>query len=140
MTQTQITMYQKKTITQSQTSDNMKSPKRAEFTMVKYGLKKQRSSRIYACQECGKHKRNMKELNKHYKRRHKPVMCGIYNQLFSLPSTLDKHKYVHLNKSFTCETCGMQFSFLSQLEYHKAVHKTIATFICVYPKYKKLFM
>ena len=58
-------------------------------------------------------------------------MCGICNQLFSLPSTLDKHMYVHLNKSFTCETCGMQFSFLSQLEYHKTVHKTIELCMCL---------
>ena len=67
-------------------------------------------------------------------------MCDICNQLFSLPSTLDKHMYVHLNKSFTCETCGMQFSFLSQLELHKTVHKTIVSFVCVYPKCKKSFM
>ena len=67
-------------------------------------------------------------------------MCGICNQLFSLPSTLDKHMYVHLNKSFTCETCGIQFSFLSELEYDKTVHKTIASYVCVYPKCKKLFM
>ena len=47
---------------------------------------------------------------------------------------------VHLHKSFTCENCGMQFSFLSQLEYHKAVHKSIASFVCVYLKCKKAFM
>ena len=50
------------------------------------------------------------------------------------------HMYMHLNKSFTCETCGMQFSFLSQLEYHKTVHKTITSYECVYPKFKKFFM
>ena len=107
---------------------------------MKYGIKKRRSSRTYACRECSKRKRDLKELNKHYKRNHKPVMCGICNQLFSLPSTLDKHMYMHLNKSFTCETCGMQFSFLSQLEYHKMVHNTIASYVCVYPKCKKSFM
>ena len=107
---------------------------------MKYGIKKRRSSRTYACKECGKRKCDHKELNKHYKRKHKPVMCGICNQLFSLPSTLDKHMYVHLNKSFTCETCGMQFSFLSQLEYHKMVHKTIASYVCMYPKCKRSFM
>ena len=130
----------KKLTTRSQTKENEKSTKKAEFKTVKYGIKKRRSSRTYTCKECGKCKCDLKELNKHYKHRHKPVMCGICNQLFSLPSTLDKHMYVHLNKSFTCETCGMQFSFLSQLEYHKTVHKTIASYVCVYPKCKKSFM
>ena len=75
-------------------------------------------------------KKNTKELNKHYKQKHKPVLCDIYNQLFALPSTFAKHMYVHLDKSFTCETCGMQFSFVNQLEYHRVVHKKIAT--CVH--------
>ena len=130
----------KKPTTQSQTKDNLKSPKRAEFKTVKYGIKKRWSSRTYVCKECGKHKHDLKELNKHYKCKHKLVMCGICNQLFSLPSTLDKHMYVHLNKSFMSETCGMQFSFLSQLEYHKTVHKTIVSYVCVYPKCKRSFM
>ena len=132
----------KKPITHSQTkvTENSRSQKKAEFKTVKYGIKKRRSSQTYACKECGKHKRDLKELNKHYKRKHKPVMCGICNQLFSLPSTLDKHMYVHLNKSFTCEMCGMQFSFLSQSENHKTVHKTITSYVCVYPKCKKSFM
>ena len=128
------------THSQAKLEENTRSTKKAEFKMVKYGIKKRRSSQTYACKECGKWKRDLKELNKHYKRKHKPVMCGICNQLFSLPSTLDKHMYVHLNKSFTCETCGMQFSFLSQLEYHKTVHKTIASYVCVYLKCKKSFM
>ena len=125
---------------QAKSEESTKSAKKVEFKTVKYGIKKRRSSRTYACRECGKRKRDLKELNKDNKRKHKPVMCGICNQLFSLPSTLDKHMYVHLNKSFTCKTCGMQFSFLSQLEYHKTVHKTIASYVCVYPKCKKSFM
>ena len=129
--------WSKKPIMHSQTKT---IPKKAEFKTVKYEIKKRRLSRTYACKECSKCKRDLKELNKHYKRRHKPVMCGICNQLFSLPSILDKHIYVHLNKSFTCEMCGMQFSFQSQLEYHKTVHKTITSYVCVYPKCKKSFM
>ena len=132
----------KKSITRSQVKsrENQRPFKKAEFKTVKYRIKKRKSSQTYACKECRKCKRDLKELNKHHKRKHKPVMCGICNQMFSLPSTLDKHMYVHLNKSFMCETCGMQFSFLSQLEYHKMVHKTIASYMCVYPKCKKSFM
>ena len=128
------------TRSQAKSEENTRSTKKAKFKTIKYEIKKRRSSRTYACKECGKWKRDLKELNKHYKRKHKPVICGICNQLFSLPSTLDKHMYMHLNKSFTCEMCGMQFSFLSQLEYHKTVHKTIASYVCVYPKCKKSFM
>ena len=73
---------------QTKATENPRLPKKAEFKTVKYGIKKRRSSRTYACKECGKRKQDLKELNKHYKRKHKPVMCG------------------------------MQFSFLSQLEYH----------------------
>ena len=83
----------KKPVTRAQSRERAK---KAEFKTVKYGLKKRRSSRTYACKECGKRKRDMKELNKHYKHHHKPVMCGICNQLFSLPSTLDKHMWRHL--------------------------------------------
>ena len=79
------------TCSQAKSEENTRSTKKAEFKTVKYGIKKRRSSRTYACKECGKWKRDLKELNKHYKRNHKPVMCGICNQLFSLPSTLDKH-------------------------------------------------
>ena len=69
----------KKPTTRSQTKENEKSTKKAEFKTVKYGIKKQLSSSTYACKECGKCKRDLKELNKHYKCRHKPVMChAIY--------------------------------------------------------------
>ena len=130
----------KKPITCSQMKEDSRTPQKAEYKTVKYGIKKRRSSRIYACKECSKRKRDLKELNKQYKMKQKLVMCGICNQLFSLPSMLDKHMYVHLNKNFTCETCGKQFSFLSQLEYHKMVHKTIASYVCMYPKCKRSFM
>ena len=41
----------KKPITHSQAKP---SPKKAEFKTVKYDIKKRRSSRTYACKECGK--------------------------------------------------------------------------------------
>ena len=130
-----------KTSSKQKTSsaDRPKSPN-GEFKTIEFGLKKRHSSHTYACQECRKRKQNTTELNKHYKHNHKPVLCRICNQLFALTSTLAKHMYIHLDKSFTCESRGMQFSFASQLEYHKSVHKKIATHICMFLKCNKSFM
>ena len=48
----------KKPTTRSQmkVTENPRSPKKAEFKTVKYGIKKRRSSQTYACKECGKRK------------------------------------------------------------------------------------
>ena len=95
-----------------------------------YGEKKS-TGHTYKCVRCNKRKSSTQELNKHYRLKHKPLMCGICNKLFDLPGTLKKHMYGHLDKPFKCDKCSESFHFESELSNHKMVHWTIRTHFCM---------
>ena len=89
---------------------------------------------------CNKCKSSTQELNKHYRLKHKPLMCGICNKLFDLPGTLKKHMYGHLDKPFKCDKCSESFHFESELSNHKVVHRTICTHFCMAQNCGRSFM
>ena len=95
--------------------------------IVKHGIHRKKSTGCtYKCTRCNKRKSSTHELNKHYRLKHKPMMCGICNKLFDLPGTLKKHMYGHLDKP-----CSESFHFESELSNHKVVHRTIRTHFCM---------
>ena len=65
------------------------SPAKGNLVIIKHGIQRKKSTgRTYKCARCNKRKSSTQELNKHYRLKHKPLMCGICNKLFDLPGTL----------------------------------------------------
>ena len=59
------------------------SPAKGNLVIVKHGIRRKKSTgHTYKCAQCNKRKSSTQELNKHYRLKHKPVMCGICNKLF----------------------------------------------------------
>ena len=108
------------------------SPAKGNLVIVKHGIQRKKSTgHTYKCARCNKRKSSTRELNKHYRLKHKPLMCGICNKLFDLPGTLKKHMYGHLDKPFKCDKCSESSHFESELSNHKVVHRTIHTHFCM---------
>ena len=85
-------------------SSPLTSPAKGNLVIVKHGIRRKKSmGRTNKCARCNKCKSSTQELNKHYRLKHKPLMCGICNKLFDIPGTLKKHMYGHLDKSFKCD-------------------------------------
>ena len=113
-------------------SSPLTSPAKGNLVIVKHGIQRKKSTgRTYKCARCNKRKSSTQELNKHYRLKHKPLMCGICNKLFDLPGTLKNHMYGHLDKPFKCDKCSESFHFESELSNHKVVHRTIRTHFCM---------
>ena len=104
------------------------SPTKGNLVILKHSIRRKESTgHTYKCARCNKRKSSTQELNKHYRLKHKPLMCGICNKLFDLPGTLKKHMYGHLDKPFKCDKCSESFHFESELSNHKVVHQTNRT-------------
>ena len=70
------------------------------------------------------------DYNQHYLDNYPPTPCPHCPHLFSLPHTMAKHKYSHVEVMFKCETCGQGFTFKSQYKSHHRVHLKIQGFVC----------
>ena len=70
------------------------------------------------------------DYNQHYLDNHPPTPCPHCPCLFSLPHTMAKHKYSHVEIMFECETCGQGFTFKSQYDSHHRVHLKMQGFVC----------
>ena len=122
-------------------SSPLTSPAKGNLDIVKHGIwRKKSTGRTYKCARCNKCKSSTQELNKHYRLKHKPLMCGICNKLFDLPGTLKKHMYGHLDKPFKCDKCSESFHFESKLSNNKVVHRTIRTHFCMAQNCGRSFM
>ena len=113
-------------------SSPLTSPAKGSLVIIKHGIRRKKSMRhTYKCARCNKRKSSTQELNKHYRLKHKPLMCCICNKLFDLPGTLKKYMYRHLDKPFKCDKCSESFHFESELSNHKVVHRTFRTHFCM---------
>ena len=66
-------------------------PAKVSLVIVKHDIKRKPSTgHTYKCVRCNKRIGSTQELNKHYRLKHKPLMCSICNKLFELPGTLKK--------------------------------------------------
>ena len=63
----------------------------------------------------------------------------MITNLFSLPCTMAKHKYSHVEIMYECKTCGQGFMFKSQYDSHCKVHLKIQGYVCFKAKCAKRF-
>ena len=113
-------------------SSPLTSPAKGSLVIVKHGIQRKKSmGRTYKCARCNKRKSSTQELNKHYRLKHKLLMCGICNKLLDLPGTLKKHMYGHLDKPFKCDKCSKVFTLSRSSATNKVVHHTIRTHFCM---------
>ena len=64
-------------------SSPLTSPAKGNLVIIKNGIRRKKSGRTYKCARCNKRKSSTQELNKHYRLKHKPLMCSICNKLFT---------------------------------------------------------
>ena len=82
---------------------------------------------------CGIQKPTRKELTHHYILKHNILnVCNVCNKGYSMPHSLQQHKYYHKKKicTFTCTRCNTSFPFLSQLKIHRLKHTRKQNFEC----------
>ena len=100
------------------------SPAKGSLVIVKHGIKRKKNKgRTYKCTQCDKRKKSTQELNKHYRLKHKALMCGICNKLFDLPGTLKKPMYGHLDRPFKCDSCNKKLPL--------RVRNSVTTGLCI---------
>ena len=86
-----------------------------------------RISRLFKCpvKLCGIRRPTRKDITRHYKLKHSILnVCNICNREYTMPHSLQQHKYFHMNRTrnFTCVRCNSSFPFLSQLKIHRLKH------------------
>ena len=104
-----------------------------------FGIAKTTKERKMKCPSCPRICGSTKERNDHHKKAHGKMTCVVCNEVFDTPSTLDKHKYKHVDQKFKCEDCGESYPFESQLKQHRMKHHTEKSFQCMFPKCGKWF-
>ena len=71
-----------------------------------------------------------RELNYHFKEKHRKLQCSVCNEFFRTPSAYKLHVYVHMDGQYECKTCHMTSPFRSQLTHHEFLHVTGRQFKC----------
>ena len=72
----------------------------------------------FSCVGCPQKFASNRELNNHFRSSHPPQTCSYCKKLFSTPSAFEKHKYIHYEFMYECETCSKGFHFESELSMH----------------------
>ena len=69
-----------------------------------------------------------------------PCYCDVCGKVYSNPSALARHKYVHnQEKPYACTDCDERFSFQSELTSHRMKHRTTNAFRCMFHNCGKEF-
>ena len=116
--------------TSASTSKPKAESTKPRFIMVIHGLKKSKKHRKFCCKLCQNVADSQANANKHYKDTHLPVNCLECAMVFSNPSSLHRHKYMHLDKKFCCRNCNKYFPFESDLAGHRLKHRHHPGFQC----------
>ena len=94
------------------------------------GLSKHKKPRKFTCKECETSFISQALLNSHHIQEHQPVKCPDCVKIFTTPSTLARHSYIHKPLKYHCEHCPEKYAFQSALDRHLTSHRKHPTFIC----------
>ena len=100
------------------------------FITVTHGLRKVKKHQKFHCKLCQHMADSQAIANKHYRDTHPPVSCLECKMLFTNPSSLRLHKYMHLDKKYSCRNCNKFFPFESDLACHRLKHHRHPGFQC----------
>ena len=96
--------------------------------------------RRFKCPDCDLVKSSRKLLNVHFKSSHNKLLCEECRQMFSTPSALDRHMYIHNKEDqHQCNCCDETFPFPSDLKIHMIKHLKEPGFQCGHGKCQKWF-
>ena len=93
----------------------------------------------FSCVECSQKFAMNRELNDHFRSSHAPLTCSDCKKLFLTPSAFEKHKYIHYEFMYECETCSKGFHFQSKLSMHRRKHIADHGLVCFHAKCGKRF-
>ena len=71
-------------------------------------IRRSRDPRTFKCSVCGNQSPTLQELNALFIQNHRNVNCDICGKAFSMPSSLCKHRYSHIEESeqLQCRMCN----------------------------------
>ena len=83
--------------------------------------------------------RNQQRTERPLQKLTSPLTCSDCKKLFSTPSAFKKHKYIHYEFMYECETCSKGFHFESELSMHRRKHTADQGLVCFHAKCGKRF-
>ena len=96
--------------------------------------------RKFQCPDCDVVETTRKLLNVHFKATHDKLFCEECSQMFSTPSALDRHMYIHnKEEQLKCNHCEETFPFPSDLKTHMVKHLKVPGFQCSHGDCQKWF-
>ena len=96
--------------------------------------------RNFRCLDCDVIESSRRLLNIHFKEVHDKLFCEECGQVFSTPTGLSRHMYIHTKEDqHPCTHCDEVFPFASDLQSHVAKHITVPGYQCRHGGCKKWF-
>ena len=121
------------------TSDKQQKIK-GQFLVQSFKLvRNYKLKRRFSCVGCPQKFATNRELNDHFRSGHPPLTCSNCKKLFQTPSAFKKHKYLHYDFMYECDTCGKGFHFKSELSMHRRKHIADQGLVCFHAKCGKRF-
>ena len=117
---------------ETDTTTAEKTVKKRVFVTCRVGIIKHRRKQTCKCPICLKRYPSQEKLNQHNRQAHDKLKCQYCPMVFTTPSSLQRHQYVHSTPRFHCR-CGKGFYFLAELKIHKLKHRRTRIAICSYP-------
>ena len=121
-------------------TDDKQGKRKGKLVVQSFQLaRNQKRKHRFSCVGCPQKYANNRELNDHFRSLHPPLTCSECKKLFSTPSAFEKHKYIHYEFMYECETCSKGFHFESELSMHRRKHITDQGLVCFHAKCGKRF-
>ena len=96
--------------------------------------------RNFRCPDCDVIESSRRLLNIHFKEMHDKLFCEKCGEVFSTPTGLSRHMYIHTKEDqHPCTHCDEVFPLASDLQSHVAKHITVPGYQCGHGGCKKWF-